>query len=103
MNADTSSNYIFEEGGLDVSGGFLESDSYLLDHHTLTYGFRDDIASSATYQEITGNSALQIFCSNGILEPGEECDDGNLTNGDGCSSSCLNETQSSSGGSSSSS
>lgn len=27
-------------------------------------------------------------CGNGILEPGEECDDGGLTNGDGCSSEC---------------
>jgi len=27
-------------------------------------------------------------CGNGNLEPGEECDDGNLVNGDGCSSTC---------------
>lgn len=28
-------------------------------------------------------------CGNGIVEDGEECDDGNLTNGDGCSSACV--------------
>lgn len=80
VSADSSNSYIFEEGGLDVSGGLSESASYIIDHHTLTYDFRDDVASSPTYKEITGHAALQVFCSNGILEPGEECDDGNLIN-----------------------
>lgn len=31
------------------------------------------------------------ICSNGVLEPGEECDDGNLVNGDGCSADCMQE------------
>lgn len=31
-------------------------------------------------------------CGNNILETGEECDDGNLINGDGCSSACKTET-----------
>jgi cysteine-rich repeat protein len=30
-------------------------------------------------------------CGNGKLEPGEECDDGNLSNGDGCSCTCTVE------------
>jgi cysteine-rich repeat protein len=30
-------------------------------------------------------------CGNGTLEPGETCDDGNQTNGDGCSSTCAIE------------
>jgi cysteine-rich repeat protein len=30
-------------------------------------------------------------CGNGLAETGEECDDGNIINGDGCSSSCRNE------------
>jgi cysteine-rich repeat protein len=29
-----------------------------------------------------------IACGNGCVEAGEECDDGNLTNGDGCDSLC---------------
>jgi cysteine-rich repeat protein len=31
-------------------------------------------------------------CGNGVLEPGEACDDGNLLDGDCCSSSCQAET-----------
>lgn len=88
--AETSNSYIFEEGDIDVSGGELSSDSYLLDHHTVNYDFRDT-ATSDSYQEITGNTALQIFCGNKIIEPGETCDDGNFTNGDGCSATCQSE------------
>lgn len=32
-----------------------------------------------------------IVCGNGILETGEECDDGNTDGGDGCSSTCTIE------------
>ena len=35
--------------------------------------------------------AVAAVCGNGILETGEECDDGNLINGDGCSSTCTIE------------
>ena len=33
-----------------------------------------------------------VSCGNGIVDSGEQCDDGNLASGDGCSSSCLVET-----------
>lgn len=33
-------------------------------------------------------SAAEDVCGNGVLVVGEECDDGNLWNGDGCSSTC---------------
>jgi len=32
-----------------------------------------------------------VVCGNGVLDPDEECDDGNLTGGDGCSADCLAE------------
>jgi cysteine-rich repeat protein len=31
-------------------------------------------------------------CGNGTVDPGEQCDDGNTTSGDGCSSTCQDET-----------
>jgi hypothetical protein len=32
---------------------------------------------------------LSPICGNGLVEPGEECDDGNTTGGDGCGETCL--------------
>jgi cysteine-rich repeat protein len=34
-------------------------------------------------------SCVRRACGNGLLDPGEECDDGNLVVGDGCEASCL--------------
>jgi cysteine-rich repeat protein len=39
----------------------------------------------------SGSSAYGAICGNGAVETGEECEDGNTTDGDGCSSSCLRE------------
>ncbi|MFA5992103.1 MAG: right-handed parallel beta-helix repeat-containing protein [Candidatus Pacearchaeota archaeon] len=36
-------------------------------------------------------ACLRNLCGNGIVEPSEECDDGNLINGDGCSNTCTSE------------
>ena len=30
----------------------------------------------------------QLFCGNGVRDPGEPCDDGNVSNSDGCNTSC---------------
>lgn len=43
-----------------------------------------------------------IACGNGLLEGAEQCDDGNTSDGDGCSALCLVESPSTSGGTSSS-
>ena len=37
-------------------------------------------------------------CGDGIVDIGEQCDDGNTTNGDGCSSTCRNEITAGGGG-----
>ncbi len=34
---------------------------------------------------------LEPVCGNGSVEPGEDCDDGNTSDGDGCSADCLVE------------
>ena len=41
-----------------------------------------------------GTSTAGVFtieqtCGDGVLDPGEECDDGNIVDGDGCSCTCL--------------
>lgn len=38
--------------------------------------------------EIRGQILRVPMCGDGILDGGEQCDDGNLTSGDGCSASC---------------
>jgi cysteine-rich repeat protein len=37
------------------------------------------------------NNIQVTLCGNGAVDAGEECDDGNLASGDGCSSACLSE------------
>lgn len=37
------------------------------------------------------NSNACNFCGNGIIDNGEQCDDGNITDGDGCSATCQTE------------
>jgi cysteine-rich repeat protein len=44
----------------------------------------------AENREIPGRSLSAVFavCGDGVYDPGEECDDGNREDGDGCSSLC---------------
>ncbi len=45
------------------------------------------------FEQITGNPlpCEGPTCGDGVVEAPEECDDGNMVDGDGCSSACLNE------------
>jgi large repetitive protein len=40
-----------------------------------------------------GGGGASTTCGNGTLDPGEQCDDGNQTPGDGCSATCQNEVE----------
>gem|GEM_PF-1536415 len=42
------------------------------------------------YQACRGDEG--IVCGNGVVEPGEACDDGNISAGDGCATDCTAET-----------
>lgn len=39
-----------------------------------------------------GKAPPEQFCGDSLINNDEECDDGNLINGDGCSSTCTNES-----------
>ncbi|MBU4331596.1 DUF11 domain-containing protein, partial [Patescibacteria group bacterium] len=45
------------------------------------------------HQQCTSQCVLENlpYCGDGTVDPGEACDDGNNTSGDGCSASCKNE------------
>jgi len=40
---------------------------------------------------ITSSDDTGAFCGDGIVDPGEQCDDGNNVSGDGCSATCASE------------
>lgn len=71
--------------------GFAEGGRILLlsDHNTLTDPFMAMADNTAFAENIVEWAAGE--CGNTIVESGEECDDGNLIDGDGCSSACAEE------------
>ncbi|MDP4007611.1 MAG: DUF4215 domain-containing protein [Candidatus Peregrinibacteria bacterium] len=42
--------------------------------------------------QLDSNSICNEFCGDGYLEDPEECEDGNIVGGDGCSSTCIDES-----------
>ncbi len=66
-----------------VDGGCIGSDPPVCDDGDVCTTDVCDPAQGCTTEPITP------CCGNGITEPGEDCDDGNDNNGDGCSNSCV--------------
>ena len=50
-----------------------------------------DGTNGIPYILASGGGISPVHCGNGIVEPPEECDDGNTVSGDGCSSFCTLE------------
>ncbi|HEY8375446.1 MAG TPA: myxococcus cysteine-rich repeat containing protein [Nannocystis sp.] len=48
--------------------------------------------SAATTAATSEATTAEDLCGNGIVDPGEACDDGNTVDGDGCSAMCEQET-----------
>lgn len=46
---------------------------------------------TSSLTEIAADAHPAAICGNGVVETGEECDDGNTNNGDGCSAECRYE------------
>lgn len=68
--------------GLLVTGG-----------HTISINIGDDTGASIsiTHMFTVIEPPMPSLCGNQIVEPGERCDDGNTTAGDGCSATCQAE------------
>ncbi len=54
----------------------------------------------SAYSNIVQATTPAFVCGNGILQNGEQCDDGNTLSGDGCSSTCTTESSPTTGSSS---
>lgn len=65
-------------------------------HLTMAYDTARCVAVVATGRNFSGSlddtwefsDSTEAVCGNGETEPGEECDDGNIANGDGCQADC---------------
>lgn len=69
---------------------FFWENNALAKHGTLHTNTLESIIELCNLYEIT-NNPLPIFClncGNGNLEPSEQCDDGNKSDYDGCTSDC---------------
>jgi cysteine-rich repeat protein len=80
--------FFISDGELTVNPGY----EYLNTLNTFQAGKEYYVMSEKdmTFQCGAGLS-LQATCGDGLIEPGETCDDGNTTSGDGCSSTCQTE------------
>ena len=90
MIADTSTNYTIDVNELN-SGGTLSTSTNYKTHETFVDFVDGFFGYSTNFTLGSGLVYLEQLCGNNILEFGETCDDGSLTNGDGCSNVCLLE------------
>ncbi len=68
-----------------VPGTYAVCNVALCDAVGNCHDYTNDLAGLGFPTQFTVTRAV---CGNGIVEPGEQCDDGNTTNGDGCDATC---------------
>lgn len=83
---------------LEPATGFIAGGRVLVlaDHNVLTDAALASAGNETLARNIVGWAAGE--CGNEIVEASEECDDGNLSDGDGCDAACVLEAGGSSGG-----
>jgi cysteine-rich repeat protein len=69
-------------GSLSATFDAVEGETYYL----VVDGYLDDEGSYTINVDCAGGT-----CGDGVVNVGEECDDGNMADGDGCSSTCAEE------------
>lgn len=107
--ASFTGNFIVKDGGVSVDGAVTTSDSD--GKTTASFNPKNSLSKGSTIDVLVKKGVLSkdgvamekdrtwkfttinkdsdcSDCGNGVVGPGEECDDGNITSGDGCSSSC---------------
>jgi cysteine-rich repeat protein len=86
---------LFLEGGLawpctQIPGGGTTSTSTSIPTTTSSSVSTTTSSSvSTTTSSSTTSSTLAGLCGNGVINPGENCDDGNQSSNDGCPSNCF--------------
>lgn len=103
LSGESSQTQLTDQNGCYTFAGLIEGDYYVSEGtnssflpFNKTYPIEDYYDIALAYgQNATGYDFLNYFpvCGNNILDDGEQCDDGNLDNDDGCSSTCQTEQQ----------
>jgi len=91
VSAGDASSDVFDPGDAEVVTAEETSVDAVSDRHRIPKdGFSaiDDMTDGGGVDGEAG--APTSTCGNGTVEPGEECDDGNTLDADGCSSFCAN-------------
>lgn len=82
-----------------TSDGTPEGSGLVRNIHPVRSGYPEslvDVAGTLFFYADDGTSGTELWaltpCGDGVVQPGEACDDGNRVDGDGCSRGCLLET-----------
>src|SRR6266849_6307082 len=89
------SNWQQPHGSCDTDTGFTAWPSSFIPvaiARDVASGFvGPDHSAGSPFALARGQGLLPVLCGNGALDPSEECDDGNNSDGDGCSAACRSE------------
>lgn len=76
------------DGGFAVDGGV---DALVVDSGAMDSSVGDSGAIDSSVADAGGPDVRMMACGDGTQDAGEECDDGNTEDGDGCSAGCVVE------------